>query len=846
MKKNIFTKLMAFFIALALAVPVTSFHSTPVTAYAASVALSAKTKTIIMGSTYTFTVKNATNVKSKSWSSNKTSIAKVNGQGKVTPVAAGKATISCKVLFNDGTSQTLTATVTVKNRIPSTKVTLDADRGTLNAISMKVGETYQLKFTKEPSNTTDYAYFVIADPDYASVTTSGLITAKKAGITMVEARCGINASNAKQLTNTVTDRLYIYIEAADGTENTEDVTPTPTPETGRPIVTNVSLVSSKELKIDFSSPVQESSVIDSNGDLVSGTVTIGETSEATKFISLTPKLSNDKKSLYLEASGKFEGTYVITVSELIKNTGGTAVTPYTVQKSLKDEVGPSYVTTTVDNTGYISTIEFNEALDISGLSVYSVTGTSNTTLKAYLTSAENYVLSADKKSLSIDLSSCGVTSANVMVSITGIKDILGNASNPFTLNARVKIDATQKPNATLVSVTRTSKNIMTATFSKAIQVAGYAYIGDEYVTGIVDSKDDKKVNYVITNTALTGTQVVKLNGWMSYNATSMQSSDVTRGVKFTLDTTAPALIGYTLTSTTENKVPVLKLTLTYNKEVTLIDGSGKMNVKIKSSSDNVYNKQLAYTASAKSKVVTITFTNQTNENGTYTFSIPASLVMDQYENASVAATINLSKQTSNSSQLPAPESVSQDTDSPELIYVKFSAKLDVATATKTTNYRVGTNAYPTSATIVSQDDRSATVELKFANNAIPTTANYPVTIKGIKGYNNSYGEMSEYNVIIPLVENAAPIYQSAKLTSAYSIVLTFGENITGTVDLTVYDGNNIVGSAYTISDNQIYITLTQDITSKAYIMFHENNLKDASNNTANIKLNTKLAVTKSY
>lgn len=136
--------------------------------------------------------------------------------------------------------------------------------------------------------------------------------------------------------------------------------------------------------------------------------------------------------------------------------------------------------------------------------------------------------------------------------------------------------------------------------------------------------------------------------------------------------------------------------------------------------------------------------------------------------------------------------------------------------------------------------------MKFANNAIPTTANYPVTIKGIKGYNNSYGEMSEYNVIIPLVENAAPIYQSAKLTSAYSIVLTFGENITGTVDLTVYDGNNIVGSAYTISDNQIYITLTQDITSKAYIMFHENNLKDASNNTANIKLNTKLAVTKSY
>lgn len=845
MKKRLLTKLMAFLLIFVMAIPMVSIRK-PETVYAASASMNTTWKTIYMGSTYTFWVKNAANVKTKTWSSSNKSVATVNGKGLVTPIKAGSATISCKIIFTNGTSQTVKATVAVKNRVPAKTVTVSADLGTINAHTLKVGESHKFKFTKTPSNTTDYAYFTIADEEYASVTSAGVVTAKKPGITMLEVACGPSEAAAKSLTNTVKTRVYLYITGDETVTPSVTPTPTPTPGATNPKVNSVSLASSKELKIDFSSAILSSSVIDSNGNLISGSVTIGLTPGANNFNNIAPSLSKDKKSLILTASANFEGTYVITISESILSETGVPVTPYTVQKTLKDDIGPSYVTTTIDETGYVANIEFSEPIDISELSIYNVVGTNNTTLQAYLTNANNYILSADRKSLSIDLSACGVTKANTLVYVVGIKDIIGNVSNPFTLPVVVEIDATVKPNASLVSVVRTSKNLVTATFSRPIQYAGYMYIGNDYVSGIVDSADSTKVNYAIPNTSLTGSQIVTLNGWFSYNSTGAQSSDVKRSVDFTLDNNSPLLVSSVLTTTTENNVPVTKLTLTYNKEVSLISGNGKLSTKIVSSNANIYNKELSYTAVAKGMKVTLSFINQATEMGTYYFSLPAGLVIDKYENASVASTITATKQTSSSSVLPAPVSIAQDITNPSKIYIKFNQKLDMASVANTSNYIIGTTTRPSSANVIAQDENSATIELVFANNAIGANANYPVTVKGIKGFNDSYAEMETYNTILPLVENCAPTFLSAKLTSSHDINVSFSEYFTGTVNVTVYNGNSTVGSSYYVGGKEMYISLDQPITGTAYIMFTNNELVDDNNNKANLIVNKKIAVSRAY
>ena len=220
--------------------------------------------------------------------------------------------------------------------------------------------------------------------------------------------------------------------------------------------------------------------------------------------------------------------------------------------------------------------------------------------------------------------------------------------------------------------------------------------------------------------------------------------------------------------------------------------------------------------------------------------------MDKYENQSVASTVTATKQSSSSSVLPAPVSITQDVSNPSKIYIKFNQKLDMTSVANTSNYIIGTSTRPTSANVIAQDESSATIELTFASNAIPSTANYPVTVKGIKGYNDSYAEMETYNTILPLIENGAPTFVSAKLTSPQTIVATFSESFTGTVNVTVYNGNSVVGSVYYSSGKELFISLDQPITSAAYIMFTNNELVDDNNNKANLIVNKKIAVTRAY
>lgn len=130
------------------------------------VKLSNKTYTLETGKTYKLKV---TGTKGKvTWSSSNTKVATISSYGTITAKAAGKATITAKV---DDKTLTCALTVTAPVKISDAAYSLD------------VNQTYQLKVTGSYKNIA----WSTGDASIATVSSTGLVTAKAAGSTTITA-----------------------------------------------------------------------------------------------------------------------------------------------------------------------------------------------------------------------------------------------------------------------------------------------------------------------------------------------------------------------------------------------------------------------------------------------------------------------------------------------------------------------------------------------------------------------------------------------------------------------------------------------------------------------------------
>ncbi len=125
------------------------------------------------------------------WSSRNSSVASVSSSGLVTAKSAGTATITVKT--DNGKTATCKVTVTEKT-VAATSVSIKS------TLSLTEGETYTLTPTVTPSDAKTSYTWSFSNSSVASVSSSGLVTAKSAGTTTIT----VKTDNGKSATCKVT------------------------------------------------------------------------------------------------------------------------------------------------------------------------------------------------------------------------------------------------------------------------------------------------------------------------------------------------------------------------------------------------------------------------------------------------------------------------------------------------------------------------------------------------------------------------------------------------------------------------------------------------------------------
>lgn len=164
-----------------------------------SVSLSAKLITIDLakGSTYQLsgTVVPLNASQKMVWRSGNKSIATVSSTGLIKAKKVGKVTIGARPSSKKNWSK---ATVKIIDSLSPTSVNMN-----VSSLSLTVGSTFQLKATALPSTASQSFKWKVKNSAIASVSSTGLVTGKKAGTTLVRATSTRNSKKYRTIKVTV-------------------------------------------------------------------------------------------------------------------------------------------------------------------------------------------------------------------------------------------------------------------------------------------------------------------------------------------------------------------------------------------------------------------------------------------------------------------------------------------------------------------------------------------------------------------------------------------------------------------------------------------------------------------
>ena len=359
--------------------------------------------------TLTATVKpdNATN-KTVTWSSDKTSVATVDANGKVTAVAEGTATITAKA-----GDKTATCSVTVKKSVVAVEsVTLDITYTILNT-----GETLTLTATVKPDNATDKTVtWSSSNSSVATVDANGKVTAVAQGTAIVTAKAGDKTATCTVIVmktdipvESITLDKY-YLELTEGETGTITATVKPDNATNKTVT--------------WSSSNPTIAAVDQNGEVTAvkeGTVTItAKAGDKTGTCMVTVK-----KSVVAVESVTLDITYTIL------NTGETLTLTATVKP---DNATDKTVTWSSSNSS-VATVDANGKVTAVAQGTAIVTAkagdkTATCTVIVMKTDIPVESITLDKYYLELTEGETGTITATVKPDNATNKTVTWSSSNP--------------------------------------------------------------------------------------------------------------------------------------------------------------------------------------------------------------------------------------------------------------------------------------------------------------------------------------------------------------------------------------------------------------------------------
>ena len=513
------------------------------------------------------------------WSSNKTEVATVNSStGLVTAKANGSVTITAR------TENGKTATCTIRVQTTPIGITLNKDKATIDLSA--TDKTTQLSVTYNPktSDTKTKITWTSSNPNIASVSTSGLVTGKAIGSTVITAetengkKATCTVAVIKNITSLTVSASKTTLETGNTMQVTANIQPTDT--------TEKITWSSKNTGVATVDPSTGVVTGKSNGtvEIVAKSSTTGKTASVTIKVQTSPQgISLNKTSETLDMSGTKTLQLSVTAYNPTTSNVNTGITWSSSNSNIASVSTSGLVTAKTNGKATITATTTNgktascsilvqtsptsvtlnktsETLDMSGTTTVQLTATINPG-SANINTGKTW--SSNNTGVATVNSSTGLVTAKA----NGTATITVRTGNGKTASCTVTVQTSPKG----ISLNRSNVSLdMNGTKTVQLSVSSYNPSSSNVSKTITWSSSNSNVASVSTS----GVVTAKSNGNATITAKTANGKTATCSI---LVQTSPASVSLNRTSATLDMsgTTTLQLSATLNPSSTVNINTGK-------------------------------------------------------------------------------------------------------------------------------------------------------------------------------------------------------------------------------------------------------------------------------